>query len=135
VDNNGGTLQLNQAVGNVLIGTTTDNGGKLQVAGYTRLGSDAGAPAIKMKKLTGTTASTQGGIVNVAHGLTPSKILDVQIAVNYSGSGYVPLHHTYSAGYNVDCSWAATNIDVLNVPANSANVLSKPFTIMITYEE
>lgn len=57
----------------------------LTVNGFTKLGSDA--PAIKMKKLTGTTANTDGGFMYVAHGLDASKIISTTIEVHYGPSG------------------------------------------------
>lgn len=55
---------INSRVG---IGTSTP-AATLEVNGYTKLGSDApAAPAIKMIKLTGTTAATQGGNQEAFH--------------------------------------------------------------------
>lgn len=103
--------------------------------GYTRLGADASAPAIKMKELAGTTASTQGGVQPVAHSLNSDKILSVDVVINYTGSSYIGLHHKFSAGYEADMSFDTTNVNVINMTANSANILSKPFKIIITYKE
>lgn len=120
-------------VGNV-ISLTGD--GKIIHEGYTRLGSSASdAPLIKMKKITGTTASTEGASVNIPHELGATKILAVDIQVNYSGTAYVGNSHLRFAGYQFDYIHDNTNIRVYNVSGNSANILSKPVTILITYEE
>lgn len=103
------------------------------VDGFTKLGSDS--PEIKMKKLTGTTAAAQGSGVNIPHGVTDLKILSLRVMVNYSGNATVP------DGFNKDTGFECNayvdgigNIRVENKAANSVNILSKPFTILVTYE-
>ncbi|BAU76120.1 hypothetical protein [Metapseudomonas furukawaii] len=100
--------------------------------GYTKLGTDA--PAIKQKKLTGTTAAAQGNAVTVAHGLTSSKILDVRVTIFYEAGKGIPTNHPV-AGYQAGTGFDATNVTVSCIASNSANILSKPFTVLITYEE
>ncbi len=53
--------------------------GNVTVSDFTKLGSDA--PAIKHKLITATTPSTVSGINYITHGLTATKILDVNIFV------------------------------------------------------
>jgi hypothetical protein len=106
-------------------------------AGYTALGADAGAPAIKMKKLTGTTASTQGAATNIAHGLTPSKIISATLKVEYGGTGTFLPHMTYSPfslAFYIQPG-LPTDFTVENVPGASGSVLLRPFVITIWYEE
>jgi hypothetical protein len=123
--------------GNVGIGTTSPSS-TLHVAGsattdaYTKLGSDA--PAIKMKKLTGTTAASQGGIVTIAHGLTDSKILSIDVMVDYSG-GYFHAGFTNDPGIQFNWWNYAGSINVWNTSGNSVHILSSPIIILITYEE
>lgn len=108
--------------------------GNEYVQGYTQLGTNA--PKIKMKKITGTTDSSQGGQTTIAHGLDASKIISVTSQVYYnSNTDFVLPSHTWSAGYEYNLSVDTTNIYVNNSGANSSNILSKPVTILITYEE
>lgn len=120
-------------VGNVL---SITGDGKIIHEGYTRLGSPASdAPLIKMKKITGTTASTEGASVNIPHGLGAHKILAVDIHVNYATTAYMGNSHLRFDDYQFDYIHDNVNIRVYNVAGNSANILSKPVTILITYEE
>jgi hypothetical protein len=119
-----------KANGSVGIGTTAPTA-LLEVNGYTKLGSDA--PSIKVKKLTGTTAATEGGFVFITHGLNSLKILAVSILVQNGGVSYGP----NLQGYSVNFLWVLNsgNVEVSNVFGDSAFILSKPVRILITYEE
>lgn len=122
--------------GNVGIGTTSPTpttSGSLDVHGYTCLGD--GAPAIKIKKLTGTTASSEGTATSIAHGITASKIISISGLVFYAASTAVPPGYTNTAGYEYYISATSSNIDVENHATNSENILSKALTITIIYEE
>jgi hypothetical protein len=102
---------------------------------YTALGESS--PAIKMKKLTGTTNVAEGGSTAVAHGLTQSKIISFQTLVTHSASpeGAVPAGYTANAGYEFSESLYDGYVSIENSATNSANILSKAFTVLITYEE
>jgi hypothetical protein len=101
---------------------------------YTVLGA---GPAIKMKKLTGTTNVAEGGSTAVAHGLTQAKIISFQTLVTHSASpeGAVPAGYTANAGYEFSESLYDGYVSIENSATNSANILSKAFTVLITYEE
>jgi hypothetical protein len=118
--------------GNVGIGTNTPTT-KLEVNGFTKLGSDA--PAVKMKKYTGTTAATQGGSVDLVHGLTTSKILSVTVLIEYQSGIWIPTSYSNVPGYSANFLVNATAVRVINETGNSASILNKPMKILITYEE
>jgi hypothetical protein len=107
---------------------------KQTFSNYTVLGA---GPAIKMKKLTGTTDGAEGGITNVAHGLTQSKIISFQTLVTHSAApdGSVPAGYTRNAGYEFNESLYDGGVSIENSATNSENILSKSFTVLITYEE
>lgn len=111
--------------------------GNTDISGYTQLGTPAeGAPAIKMKKLITTSAAAQGGLVTIAHGLTRSKILGVQILLTYAaGFADIPGPYLDVAGYEYNWQVTNTDINIYNKTGNSINILSKPIRILITYEE
>lgn len=116
--------------GKVGIGTAAPTS-EFEVNGYTKLGSDA--PAIRMKKLTGTTPAAQGSNVSIAHGLTGSKILGVDILIESTPGNWVPVGSAF-AGSATAFSVTATGISITTISGNSAGVLSKPVKILVTYE-
>lgn len=101
--------------------------------GFTKLGNSA--PSIKVLKLTGTTASTQGGQVTISHGLTSSKILSLTVLVEHSTGLFI--HHSFTdlSGYNFNFAVGTASIIVYNNATSSSSILNKPIKIMITYEE
>jgi trimeric autotransporter adhesin len=108
---------------------------KLEVNGFTKLGSNA--PAIKVKKLTGTTGSSGGDITFIDHNLDSSKILSVSVLVN---SGVSPGQFIAPGLTNGGISEYfyyinATNIAVQLTATNSTGVFSQPIKILVTYEE
>jgi hypothetical protein len=120
--------------GNGKVGILTNNPqAELEVNGYTKLGTNA--PAMKVLKLTGTSAIAQGGSVNIPHGLVAAKILSVSVTLEYVINGFIPSSYTLNPGYEFYFYYGGTNITVVNMAANSANILSKPIKILITYEQ
>jgi hypothetical protein len=138
-DNNDVSLRANgteamrlEVGGNVGIGTNNPTT-KLEVNGFTKLGTNA--PAIKTLKLTGTTNASQGVQTPVLHGISSSKILSVSVLVEYAAGAIVPANYSGSVGYEFDYFINSTSITVWTKSGNSANILSKPFRILVTYEE
>ncbi len=119
--------------GNVGIGTATPDA-ELEVNGYTKLGSDA--PKIKMKKITGTTNSSEG--VNKFTAINPGmtgSILSVDCLIEFQTGSYMPPETTLGPGYRAHMTIHSGVVRVWNAEADSGNILSKPFTCLITYEE
>lgn len=110
---------------------------RLVVDGYTRLGTTPeNAPAIKMKKLTGTGPVTDGTKA-IVHGLDAAKILSVSVLMEYGlGPGEtIPPKYTTSTGYEYEYQVRTNDIFLLNKAGNSANINERPLRILITYEE
>lgn len=103
------------------------------IGGFTKLGNDATAPKIKMKKLTLTNGAA-GITTPIAHGLTQSKILSVSILINASTGNDIPPHSTYSS-FEYDFYVSSTNIFIKNVSGNDSNIVGRPVRILVTYEE
>lgn len=124
----GSTVRISMnGSGTAIYGPTTVND-------YIKLGSDA--PAIKMKKYTGTTAGVQGEGVSLAHGLTASKILSCDLAIyDNTNNYYVPHSYQGIAGHHAVVHWDTTYIYVSNIFGASGGILSKTFKLVVTYEE
>jgi hypothetical protein len=104
--------------------------------GYTRLGKTTeAAPLIKMKEMAMTSPAIDGGIVNTPHGLTGSKIISITASLEYTTDGYVTPGYRPAAGYEYGLTYDAVSVYITNMPGNSANILSKPVKILITYRE
>lgn len=105
----------------------------LTVTGYTKLGSDA--PSIKVKKLTGTTASTEGGNSSILHGLNIDKVLPpISVMVDAGNNTWIHQGYTRSADLEFNFYISASDVTVFNVAGNSASILSKALKILIVYE-
>ncbi len=122
--------------GNLILKTTVDNDITITTGGYTKIGPTA--PAIRQKKLTGTTSSTQGTSASVAHGLTSSKIIGCDVLVEFTTGSKISNSWAGSgatSGYGFSITVDSTNVIIWNDASNSANILSKPFSVLLTYEE
>lgn len=126
-----GALRMSfNATGDVSVGDAF-NAVDLSVNGFTKLGTTA--PAIQVMYLTGTTAPTAGGVQNFYHGLSPSKILAVNLLVEVSATNLAPPNYSATIGRQYQYIVNGANIEVYNDPANSSFILNKPVRIMITY--
>jgi hypothetical protein len=106
--------------------------GNQYIGGFSSLGGDANHPGVKIKVLTGTTAATQGGSVNIAHGLSILKIISVNVLVNYANSWLISPSES-SAGFSFGYSTSIYVVQVTNHPTNSANILSSPVIVTVIY--
>ena len=122
------------------INTTTDinlkdnfyvNG--LVAEGYSKLGEDS--PKIKIKKLTGVTSDVEGGTVDISHGLSGDKILSITSKLYHQPSYGIPAEFTGFEGFQYSLWHDSTDIKIINSSTNSANILSKNFSVTIMYEE
>jgi len=118
--------------GNVGLSTLSPTA-TLEVNGYSKLGSDA--PAIRIKKLTGTTPATEGGEVQLPLGLDPSKILSVSVIVFDENQNWMGPNYTVQNGFHYSWYMKFGNIHIGNAPGGSVHLLSRPLKIFITYEQ
>ena len=108
--------------------------GDAVVTGFTTLGT--GAPGIKMVKLTGITPAFQGNSISVAHGVADaSKILAVDVHVEYATDYSVTDGYTTGAGYQFDYYLTPTHVYIWLTAGNSANIVGDPYRILLTVEE
>lgn len=126
VGNGSGLFNLSNAM-------TVYKNGNADLNGYTRLGAaDDGSPRIKIKKITTTLNGTGNG--SVAHGLIESKILGLQVKVTnqfnslvFNGNS-IP-NNSFNAFVN------AGNVVISPVTGSFSDLVNRPATIIITYEE
>jgi hypothetical protein len=140
--NNTGAKLTVLPTGDIGVGTTAPTS-KLEVNGYTKLGSSA--PAIKTALLTGTTASTEGGLATLSFSgiTTRDKIISITVMVDWSGSGsdWIQPNWVNTTGFYFN--WlvnTTTDLVVVNQVNNSAvppqrsnSILNKAIRAYITY--
>jgi hypothetical protein len=102
--------------------------------GFTTLGDNV---AVKMKRLQGVTAvgqnSTQGNVATIPHGLNGDKIIWLGCKISHIvGGGIINLDVAHS-GYSFEVYHDTQYVQVINHPTNSANISSKPLSILILY--
>lgn len=89
--------------------------------------------AIKYKKLTGTTAASEGGTTAITHNLTMSKVISFTVLV-VGNELHIP-HHTANVEREYDVWLDTASVNLKLSATNSGSILSKPITVLITYEE
>lgn len=110
----------------------------VDINGYTRLGKlSEGAPVIKMKELSGTTAAVNNGSISIIHGLNSAKIISVQALVEYSTGNFVPTAYTYAPELHFNYLVQTNSILVVNNASSctGTSICNKPVKISITYKE
>lgn len=137
-----GTLST---TGGLHVGATADPGtDNLDVDGFTQLGTssisvNAGTishPAIKVLLIEGTTASAENGLsTTTLTGMTDSKIISIQVLVDYNSGDYVHPNFTTQPGTEFEFYYQNGSLIIKNHATNSENILSAPFKATITYTE
>ncbi len=102
------------------------------ISDFTELGELS--PGIKQKTVTGTSASAEGGTVNISHGVAVGKIVDYKILLDFSSTTRIPENFTGNNGFQYNSYIADTSFNIENITANSSAILSKPISILVTYE-
>ncbi len=116
--------------------------GKVNIKGYTRLGTVAeAAPAIKMKEFVVTSGSTSTsssgsssqGFVN--HGLNSSKIISATALLEWTTGFLVPPEYTADPLLRYNYFITPTQIIIQNNAATCAYICGKQVRIVVTYKE
>lgn len=110
--------------------------GNAEHNGYTRFGkASEGAPLIKIKEISnGLSASADGGVITIPHGLFRFNIISLTALLVYGNGDVIPGFRG-SAGYEYSIAYDDVNIYVYNIAGNSSNILNKPLKITIIYKE
>jgi hypothetical protein len=97
---------------------------------FLKMGSDA--PAIAMLNFTGTTDPVSGNYSFVDTYVLLANVLSASLIVDCGAAGYVPQGYNFTNGYLVELGIANNGIFVRNVAGKSANILNKPFKLILT---
>lgn len=126
----------NPSTGNLSNAMVIYKNANTDISGYTRLGTQAeGSPRIKIKEITGALSpSADGASTIVAHGLTRSRIIAMNVLLVYGAGDVVPGFRG-TAGYEYSIAFDDVNIYIYNIAGNSSNITNKPLKISITYKE
>ena len=120
-------IQGNFSSGFLGIGTTSP-GAKLEVNGFTMLGSDA--PAIKFKKFTGTMVSGAGQ-TSFSSGIDTQRVLDVSCRLTKTGVvTYFTGSTSTATAFHIEMNGASVFIT-----PESSNYQNQPYECLITYEK
>ena len=111
--------------------TALDVSGTVTLRDFTILGS--GNTAVKMKRVTGTTSSAQGGQTTIFTGITPSKVIAISAVVDFGSGGKIANGHTATSGFNFGVWHGTLGAEVRLHPTDSATILSKLVSVWITY--
>lgn len=91
-------------------------------------------PGLRVKHLTGTTASIQNGSDNIAHGVDESQIVCWIASVKNNVAIRVPEGYNLGGGFEFYVRVVSGGfLQVRNAPTNSANILNKPIDILLFY--
>ena len=105
------------------------------VKGFTKLGGyGTEVPNIKMKTITGTTP-TVDNFLSYPTGIADNKVLSFDVLVEYSSGWKMPPSYRDAAGYEYNVQFQGGNVVIINKAGNSANIGTKPFRVLITYEQ
>ena len=103
------------------------------VRGFTKLGGyGTDVPSIKMKKISipvgPATNAFQG--YPLGSGITDSKVVGIQVLLNYAGTWKMPPSYIDAAGYEYNVQIQNNNIVIILKNGNSANIGGKPISII-----
>ena len=127
------TQSTTTTTGGVIFAGGVGISGNQNIGGFTGLGDNI---AIKLKKITGFSAATQGGITQLSHGINPTKIISFQSLVAYQSGGFIGYmlpNDDFYPGYQYSCYIEGSNVFVNNSATNSSFLLSQPVTVTIFY--
>ena len=105
----------------------------IDVEGFSALGEMA--PNIKMAYYTFITPAAQGATVSLLHGLDVDDIISLTGIVDADFGLEIAPNSASFPGYEYSLYLNPTGIFIRNHNTNSANILSRPIRILITYKD
>jgi hypothetical protein len=108
----------------------------VDINGFTRLGKlSDGAPVIKMKEITLTSAATSTGQSYINHGLNASKIISVNTLLEWTPGYFAPPEYSSDPLLRYNYFVSPTQIFIQNNATTCAYICSKTVKVLITYKE
>ncbi|MEG4047818.1 hypothetical protein [Microcoleus sp. Pol17_C1] len=98
--------------------------------GFTTLGDTP----LKVKIINATSPNSQGGYVQISHGVSSQKIIAILVMINWTGDAWIPNNYTFNPGRQF--TWDIPDdftLSIVNVANNSESIISKPARIFIAY--
>jgi hypothetical protein len=150
-----GGLAISNTAGSIILGTTGNFGaqslsttgtlsagattvnGDVTTSGYTQMG--ASAPGLQVLEITGTTATSADGVVNINIGIDQSRIVFSSVYVLDVSSELIPPMYmrTGFPTYAFNYYFAGTTMFIINVdvaPFSSSSVRNRPVRATIFYK-
>lgn len=107
------------------VGNLVERDAALGIGNQGYVQTDATAPKIKHKKLTGFLT---GSTTSVAHGVTASKLLDISISMPTA------VGDRLFQGSAVEVRATSANIIISNAPSSAYPIATTPYVLLVTYE-
>lgn len=150
-----GGLAISNTAGSVILGTTGNFGtqnltttgtlsagpttvnGDITTSGYTQMG--ASAPGLQVLEITGTTANSADGVVNINIGIDQSRIVFSSVYVVDASSELIPPMYlrTGFPTYTFNYFFSGTTLFIVNVdalPFSSTSIRNRPIRATIFYK-
>jgi hypothetical protein len=116
-----------------IMGYTFFTDGNVSSNNYIKLGSDS--PAIIFREFSGVTNTLQGAQYVVVTNIPQANVISASLTVDCGPAGYVTQSYTYTSGYLVELRIEDNFIYVNTVAGKSANILNKPFKLLLTIKK
>ena len=86
------------------------------------------------KRFTGVTGATEGSTTTIAHGLTLSQIVGLDVLITADNGNLIPPNLVFTPEFQYCAFLTPTNIAIRLGTGNSGNILGNAITVLLTYE-
>ena len=94
---------------------------------------DDSTTVVRQKLITGTTAATQGGVVQLDMGIATARIQSISLLVLYEPEGLIGPAYSITPSFEYMFWTSNSIIFIVNKLHNSGSILSKPIRVLVTY--
>lgn len=107
--------------------------GTINTTSFSILGDES--PAIKIKRLTGTTGASEGDAISIAHGLSLSNIIGVNVLVTATNGNKITPSFLEVNEFQYGAFILANDVLVVLSATNSGSIVNGEITVLVTYVE